>query len=71
MVGVVGIARSIHRHTHKEIHLKDHHDSQQTFSLNDLEASLKALLPNKEDLAQGYICCENVGKPLQYAEAQR
>ncbi len=51
--------------------MKDHHDSQQTFSLNDLEASLKALLPNKEDLAQGYICCENVGKPLQYAEAQR
>lgn len=49
--------------------MNDHRESHQSFSLNDLEARLKTLLPNKDDLTQAYICCENVGKPLMSQEA--
>lgn len=52
----------------KERRLNDNRDTHPTFRLNDLEARLKTLLPNKEDLVQAYICCENVGKPLPSVE---
>lgn len=43
--------------------MNDVQDNKAGFRLSDLETQLKALLPSKEDLAQGYYCCECVGDP--------
>jgi hypothetical protein len=58
-----GIERSLNG-IHKERRMNDNRDTRNTFRLADLEARLKTLLPNREDLVQAYICCENVGKPI-------
>lgn len=39
-------------------------DKKAAFRLSDLDTKLKALIPDKESLMQGfYYCCECVGNP--------
>lgn len=43
--------------------MNDATETRREFRLSELETQLKALLPNKETLADAYYCCECVGNP--------
>lgn len=43
--------------------MNDAMETKREFRLSELETQLKALLPNKETLADAYYCCECVGNP--------
>jgi hypothetical protein len=47
-----------------ETAMNDVLDKKAAFRLSDLDTKLKALIPDKESLMQGfYYCCECVGNP--------
>lgn len=57
----VGVLEQFVNRTEKS--MNDAQDTKREFRLSDLEAQLKALLPNPEALADGFYCCECVGNP--------